>query len=412
MEKTPSISIIIPVYNTERYVARCIESALRQTFQDFEIICVDDASTDLSHPVLDCYARNDSRITVIQNEKNSGLSFSRNAGMKAAKGKYVYFLDSDDEILPNCLEILHKTAEQNNLDILIFGSYEIDENNKKSIYYVPPKKLCQDVMTGKETFLLFSEFGGWMAPAQFRLLKKSFLERNGLGFYNGIYHEDELFSFATLMKASRVLCIQDILYDYYRYSGSITKKGVTFHHIESLVIVVQEIRRIFRPLDYDAKLGDAIIKHIATLSWCVWQRMSAFGLSELLETSSLFDRETEIFYKFLRLSAGSQMRYAFTERQISFLKRFERVLVYGAGKVAKKIIPELLQQNIENIDIVVSKMEGNASKLYGYDVKCIDSLTYEKDACVVVVGVGVKLSAEVKKAVASLGYENIVELER
>ena len=332
--------------------------------------------------------------------------------MKAAKGKYVYFLDSDDAILPNCLATLHKTAEQNNLDILIFGSYEIDENNKKSIYYVPPKELCGKPVAGKEAFLLLSEFNGWMPPAQFRLLKKSFLERNGLDFYNGIYHEDELFSFATLMRAGRVLCLQDILYEYYRYSGSITKRGITFHHVESLVIVAQEIRRVFNSLDCDAKLGDLIIRHIVTLSWCIWQRMIAFGLSELPETSSLFDRETENFYKFLKLSAGSQRLYAFTEKQVSFLKRFERVLVYGAGKVAKKIIPELLQQNIENIDIVVSKMDGNASKLYGYDVKCIDSLNYEKKSCAVVVGVGIKLSAEVKKAVASLGYENIVELER
>ena len=294
---------------------------LPAAFQDFEIICVDDASTDLSYSVLDCYARNDSRVTVIQNEKNSGLSFSRNAGMKAAKGKYVYFLDSDDAILPNCLEILHKSAEVNNLDILIFGSYQIDENNQKSIYWTPPKELCQEVMMGKEAFLLFSELGGWMAPAPFRLLKKSFLERNCLGFYNGIYHEDELFSFATLMNASRVLCIQDILYDYYRYSGSITKKGITFHHIESLVIVVQEIRRIFSSLDCDAKLCDVIIKHIVTLSWCIWQRMIAFGLSELPDNSSLFDRETENFYKFLKLSAGSQRLYAFTEKQVSFLKR-------------------------------------------------------------------------------------------
>ena len=114
------ISVIIPVYNVEDYLHVCIDSILKQTFQDFEIICIDDASTDSSLEILEFFAQKDSRIKIFKNEKNIGLGPSRNRGMDLACGKYILFLDGDDWYSEDALEIAYRQASGKNTDITFF----------------------------------------------------------------------------------------------------------------------------------------------------------------------------------------------------------------------------------------------------------------------------------------------------
>ena len=116
------VSVIIPVYNVEKFLRDCIESVINQTLSDIEIICINDGSPDNSIDILNEYASIDPRITVISQE-NRGLSVARNRGMRLAKGKYLYFIDSDDKLLdPDALEVLYTKAEEKNTDILIATS--------------------------------------------------------------------------------------------------------------------------------------------------------------------------------------------------------------------------------------------------------------------------------------------------
>ena len=123
------ISIIIPTYNAERYLDACLQSCLSQTHSDFEIVAVNDGSTDNSLKVLENYAQKDSRITIISQE-NGGLPRARETGLKNAKGDYVFFLDSDDTITPNALEMLWKQAQQSNCDIIIGQMISVLESEK------------------------------------------------------------------------------------------------------------------------------------------------------------------------------------------------------------------------------------------------------------------------------------------
>ena len=121
----PKVSVIVPVYNTRKYIAECIDSIFAQTFQDFEIICINDGSTDNSLSVLKKYAKRDSRIRIIT-QKNSGTSAARNNAIKTASAKYIYPLDSDDKIAPTCLKELYKIITTTNYavvcsDIILFG---------------------------------------------------------------------------------------------------------------------------------------------------------------------------------------------------------------------------------------------------------------------------------------------------
>ena len=115
------ISVIVPVYNVEKFLHVCLNSVLNQTYPDFEIICIDDASTDSSLEILEYFFQKDSRIKIIKQDFNQGPGHSRNCGLNVAKGKYIFFLDGDDWIDFNTFEVLIKKADENDLDLLFFN---------------------------------------------------------------------------------------------------------------------------------------------------------------------------------------------------------------------------------------------------------------------------------------------------
>ena len=120
------ISVIVPAYNAEPYLETCLNSLLAQTYRETEVILVDDGSTDNSGRLCDAFARKDARLRVLHKE-NGGASSARNAGLCAATGKYVYFLDSDDRVVPEFLEKLLDSAETNGSDLVFFDAYTVDE---------------------------------------------------------------------------------------------------------------------------------------------------------------------------------------------------------------------------------------------------------------------------------------------
>ena len=135
--KLCKVSVIIPVYNTEKYLKECLDSIVNQSFEDIEIICINDGSTDNSLEILREYEEFDKRISVVCQE-NEGLSITRNNGIKLAKGEYVYFIDSDDYLELTALEELYTISKEKNLDILIFKLINFDDgtdNKYTSEYY-------------------------------------------------------------------------------------------------------------------------------------------------------------------------------------------------------------------------------------------------------------------------------------
>ena len=128
-KNNPLISIIIPVYNTAKYLPRCLDSVLKQTYQNLEIIVVDDGSTDNSPKIIKEYATKDNRIKVIH-QKNAGLSAARNTGITKATGKYISFVDSDDEISHNMIKKLFDVLQRNNTDISVCSFKEVYPDNK------------------------------------------------------------------------------------------------------------------------------------------------------------------------------------------------------------------------------------------------------------------------------------------
>lgn len=208
------ISIIVPVYNVEKYIRRCINSIIKQTYQYLEIILVDDGSTDNSGLICDKYAHIDNRITVIH-KKNGGLSSARNTGIDIAKGAYIGFIDSDDWIAPETYEVLYKNlvrydADVSDIDSVILSKEFIYKNNKEKIY----------IYEGRE--ILIDYFISNKYSCCRKLYKRSIIGE--IKFPVGKINEDITTNYLFLASAKREVKSSLKLYYYFNNPNSITGK--------------------------------------------------------------------------------------------------------------------------------------------------------------------------------------------
>ena len=208
------ISIIVPVYNVEKYLQKCIQSIINQTYKNIEIILVDDGSKDNSGKICDEFKQIDNRIKVIHKE-NGGLSDARNAGLKIAKGEYIGFVDSDDYIAQDMFETLYKLAKENNADISIVSFYEI--YNGKVIGVRDFKSLEEmDKIEAMKELLIDSKIQSY---AWNKLFKKELFEN--IEFPTNKNFEDIATTLLLFEKANKVMLLEDPKYYYVRRDNSI-----------------------------------------------------------------------------------------------------------------------------------------------------------------------------------------------
>lgn len=219
------ISVIIPVFNCNEYLDTCINSVLIQTFQDYEIICVDDKSTDNSLLILKKYAKKDNRIKILTNDKNKGPGYSRNYALDNAKGKYIFFLDSDDWIDNKTLEVLYNQCEKDNLDLIMSKNivYYDNENDFGYEHYYDMNFMNE---YHKKVFNHWdlspnNIFHIPVGPCN-KLYNKSFLDKNHIRFPNeNLIQEDNPFFFKVITLAKRISILNMYLYNRRRRPKSI-----------------------------------------------------------------------------------------------------------------------------------------------------------------------------------------------
>lgn len=219
------ISVIIPTYNVEDYIYICLNSVLKQTYTNFEIICIDDYSTDSTVEILEYYAKKDSRVKIIKNSENRGPGYSRNQGLKEAKGKYVFFLDSDDWLSPNAFELLHSKSEELDLDLLIYKAivyYDNETNFGNEGMYDMDFMIKYENKVFNHLDLPSNEvFSISVAPWN-KLYKKSFLDENNIRFSNeNLIQEDNPFFYECILKAEKVSFLNKYLHNRNRHENSI-----------------------------------------------------------------------------------------------------------------------------------------------------------------------------------------------
>lgn len=235
-------SIIIPVYNVEKYLPECLESALNQSFSDIEVICIDDCSTDGSKALLRSYAECDDRILIIEHQRNLGLGATRNTGLRQARGEYILFLDSDDYFADNIFGQVYRILKQNQLDVLQFNRLiKIDDQAGIDFYRGKNREIKErlnltdsQVLNGPD-FLLNT-----VKNRKFRLTVWSYAFRRQLLLDNQITfpevraHEDGPFVFQTLLLCTRVKMTDIAVYVYRRRENSLTVNPTFQYYLESI----------------------------------------------------------------------------------------------------------------------------------------------------------------------------------
>ena len=220
------ISVIIPVYNVEKYLKRCLDSVINQTYKNLEIILIDDGSTDNSGKICDEYAEKDKRIIVVHKE-NNGVSEARNNGLDICTGGYIGFIDSDDWVAKNYFEILLEKIRCNHSDISYCDYLRTD---KYITYTKFNKKIEIKEYHGNDILKIFLEKE--LVSAWAKLFKKEIFE--DLRFPVGKINEDIATIFIAFSKANRIVNINQKLYFYYKNTGSITKSKFTVKNLDLL----------------------------------------------------------------------------------------------------------------------------------------------------------------------------------
>lgn len=220
----PKISVIIPVYNVEKYLRECLDSVVNQTLRDIEIICINDGSTDNSLEILREYEKQDSRIKIID-KKNEGAGAARNLGLKSATGDYVIFFDSDDYMEFTALEKLYQNITDNNADISICKSYEFydGEENKRVMDYAIKNQLIDNksVFSPQEVNKYIFQFCvGWPWD---KLYRREFVLKNGLTFQNLHHSNDTRFVLLSLACADKISITEDCLVNHRRHKSSLAE---------------------------------------------------------------------------------------------------------------------------------------------------------------------------------------------
>ena len=224
----PLISIIVPVYNVEDYLTECVHSILSQTYQNIEVILVDDGSPDRCPELCDKLAQKYDKISVVH-QKNAGLSAARNAGIRVARGELIGFVDSDDTIHTNMYEKLADMLVKENADLAICDFQLIDPQGNFIEDYSPIKS---EMLSAEEAYTrILGDEGYWhYVTAVNKLYKKSIFDE--LSFEEGKLHEDEYAIHHVLSKCNRIVTIPDKLYYYLKRDNSITTSTVTGKNLD------------------------------------------------------------------------------------------------------------------------------------------------------------------------------------
>jgi glycosyltransferase involved in cell wall biosynthesis len=315
---TPKVSVIIPVYNTEPYLRRCLDSVCGQTLRDIEIICVNDASPDKSGEILREYAARDERIRLIEFEKNRGVSAARNAGIDAAQGEYLGFVDSDDYVDMDFYKVLYDKAKATNADVMK-GELEIIKPDGE--HYIDR---CHDNIRQHRVY--FTQFTS-------AIYRTSFVRRKNLHFQVGVvWGEDYLFAIKTAVLAERLIVADDTpRYHYDRRQDSANAYG-SEHSDQKIHDCINNIKLLIDFLEHAGCPETEILLFILSArNQVVWECIKAkteHGQTILREfISDLFcDKRCDKLFLFVEQNEIMQIEINKLHRKISQQQSYQRVV--------------------------------------------------------------------------------------
>ncbi len=237
--QSPKISIIIPIYNVEKYLERCLDSIKSQSFENFEVIMVNDGSQDRSGEIAERYSNEDERFILIE-QTNHGMSKSRNRGYSVCCGEYVVFLDSDDFIGSDYLKEMYTAAEKSNADV-VMCNYAINYEYEGRIKHNKSRNIGAGDYTRDEAVTLLLNDRKVRFYVWNKLWKRDFLEKNCSEFLD-IHYEDIVFCSYNFLRINKLTSIDYLGNFYTRYTKTFLEKTMTFKRIEDYILTVKYMR--------------------------------------------------------------------------------------------------------------------------------------------------------------------------
>lgn len=426
------ISIVIPVYNVEKYVRECLDSVCNQTLEDIEIICVDDGSTDKSGDILDEYAAKDRRIHVIHKE-NEGYGKAMNIGMAAASSPYVGIVESDDMIVPHMYESLYRVMEEKKVDMVKADFYEFYINSEgRCIEEYHPLTADTALIGLYETILdaySHEEVFRFEKYTWSGLYRTDFLRREGI-LHNetpGASYQDNGFWFQTMIKAESIYFLRQAFYRYRidNPNSSMYSKGKLFAICDEYDFIHDildkmdgkgtpfykwanaiRIRDCINAINRVSKEGQMPLAQRIREDFLTAMRLGEVGID-------LYDNYCKIRVFNILANPEEYIRRENKRREriVEITRNYEAIILYGAGIIGRRV-QSMLKEGRVNTKIqyyAVTALEGNQTEVLGIPVRRIDDLQTYKERALIVISLGKKFMQEVEENLDRLGFRHYMQ---
>lgn len=429
----PKVTIIIPVYNVERYLEQCLDSAINQTLKDIEIICVNDGSTDNSLRILESFQKKDSRVKII-NKNNAGYGNTMNVGLDNATGKYIVFLESDDMILPDMCLDLYDLCELNKLEMVKCDFYEfkmVDGVIYKKYMNLSYHDNYNRIMDSSSEYTsFFAAVYTWTGMYKTEFLNENNIRHNET---SGASYQDIGFWFQTLMRCKKAYFLNQAFYMYRQ-----DNPDSSIHSKEKLYAFTNEyefVRKKMIGLDQDNKLFLKVSAFFSLqhdiVSLCRVDKTLTNDLLELIRTnfyhySEKDENDISLYHdafsrQLLMILASSsqtiQRIHEYLDKDIqrkSFISAYNRVILYGAGIYAEKVLDIIDLCKLWDREIMCGiTMPDGQNDIKGIPIVKIDDLVKYKEDALVIVCASHKSEycKDMYVKLAMLNFENIVHAD-
>ena len=404
--KNKKLSVIIPIYNVEKYVEECLKSVIDQLTDEVEIICIEDASTDRSYDVASDFVGDRDGIKILRNTDNRGLSYSRNRGVEEAEGDFIWFVDSDDTIADHSISRILQLTDHADEEIIYFNKdviYDEDLSDTSRHTFGCVKQTCHDV-DGRKVFCSFVE-EQYMPNAYTQVLRRDFLVSEGLSFYEDIVHEDMLFFPISILKAEHVSSVPDVLYHYRRRDGSITS-NITIERKHSMFVIVEELLEFWKNNHLEDETSNAMAAYIIR-AYRIFENYDS-GIPD--DNGLIYGTPADALKYEMVTHGRSLLRKGIdlSDRKLNIIRGGDGVWIYGAGAYALDFAKYCINHMITIKGIVVSGNTVSGKKLMNIPVLGFDDNVHADD--LYVIAVSEKYYDEIYNSRIDHGCSNVISL--
>lgn len=438
---------MVPIYNVEKFLGKCLQSLYEQTFRDMEILCINDGSVDSGKRIIESFCRKDSRFKIID-KMNTGYGNSMNIGMNQAKGKYIAIVESDDFIEPDMMEKLYEMAERYKLDVVKSSCcFYTDEGGREENRYVD---LFENLSMNEVFYPIeWSEIFLKTQSIWSGMYKRSFLVEKHIHFNEtpGASYQDVSFAFQVYACAKRMMLIPDVFYHYRinnlnssvkapdkvfcicdeldKIEDFITKYGNNKEQLRIIAsrlgyrVLLEQYSSLAEPYQYALFLK--IIEYFKEYKASrfiyepIWEKEATETVEKILENPKKYFIKTAKSFKDDRLMSEICLnRKVYVEEITRQILSSTHIVIYGAGKIGTEFLVSLLESGYskEKISFAVTDMQGNNQYISNIPVYPLEFYLDRKDDVTVVLAVNEQSQFAIAKNLQKQGFSMVFSLDR